>query len=311
MGGDEATDAGAFVLISDGRDRGRSLTAIQRGQAASAVFRQALLVRRARGLLPRRARGLREWPSSRPRSPRRGQPQASDMSEHVQRRFHRDRVGRDGQRVDHRLEVVGDSAGAVAVALVEAPDQLLHLRPHDVREDEDAAPPPSSRNGRSRSSFPAYSVRPVSSTIRLAWSSSVVACYTYWTFGISASCAMASGSRLSDALRDVVDDDRLVRLVGDRREVRHGAAHGRLVVVRRDDQVAVDSERLGLAGQMHRVRVEYVPVPATTEARSPTASTAAAKAAGAPRRSGSEPRRLFRLRRPRRSRCRRGRRRGA
>ena len=34
---------GAFVLISKyGRDRGRSLGAIQRGQAASAVFRQAL-----------------------------------------------------------------------------------------------------------------------------------------------------------------------------------------------------------------------------------------------------------------------------
>jgi hypothetical protein len=45
MGGVEATDAGSVRTdFKYGRDRGRSLAAIQRGQAASAVFRQALLL---------------------------------------------------------------------------------------------------------------------------------------------------------------------------------------------------------------------------------------------------------------------------
>ena len=80
-----------------------------------------------------------------------------------------------------------------------------------------------------------------------------------------------------DPLRDVVDDDRPVGGGRDRLGMSHDPARGRLVVVRRDDEEAVDAELVSLPGQWTECAVEYVPVPAITVARSPTASTAAAK----------------------------------
>ena len=94
----------------------------------------------------------------------------------------------------------------------------------------------------------------VSSRMRRAWPGSVVACLTAVTFGISASSASVSGSRFDDhSLRDVVDDDRAVGGVRDRAEVSHDPARGRLVVVRRDDEEAVDAELVSLPGEVYRV----------------------------------------------------------
>ena len=147
-------------------------------------------------------------------------------------------------------------ARALDVALAEAADQLLHLRPDDVGVDADAADAAEleeragsgrrrPRRGRGRS--PRRSCR--------AWSRSSFACLTAVTFGISASSTIVSGSMLSDdAARDVVDDDRLVGRRGDRLEVLDDPARRRLVVVRRDDEEAVDAELVRALGQVDRVR---------------------------------------------------------
>ena len=109
-----------------------------------------------------------------------------------------------------------------------------------------------------------------------AWSRSSFACLTAVTFSIFASSVIVSGSMLmTDAAGDVVDHHRPVGRGGDRLEVLDDPALGRLVVVRRDDEHAVDAELVRPLGQVHRCDVEYVPVPATTVAWSPTASSAA------------------------------------
>ena len=54
--------------------------------------------------------------------------------------------------------------------------------------------------------------------------------------------------------RDVVDDDRQVAGRGDRLEMRDDPALRRLVVVRRDDEEAVDAELVRPLGQVDRVR---------------------------------------------------------
>ena len=56
------------------------------------------------------------------------------------------------------------------------------------------------------------------------------------------------------AARDVVDDDRPVGGLGDRPEMRHDPALRRLVVVRRDDEEAVDAELVRALGEVDRVR---------------------------------------------------------
>ena len=57
-----------------------------------------------------------------------------------------------------------------------------------------------------------------------------------------------------DARRDVVEDDRPVGRGRDRLDVRHDAALRRPVVVRRDDEEAVDAERVRPLGEVDRVR---------------------------------------------------------
>ena len=83
------------------------------------------------------------------------------------------------------------------------------------------------------------------------------------------------GDEVHHPRRDVVVDDRLVRHGSDRLHVLDDPSRRRLVVVRRDDEEAVDAEPVCLLGQVDGVAVSYVPVPATTVARSFTVSTAA------------------------------------
>jgi hypothetical protein len=80
-----------------------------------------------------------------------------------------------------------------------------------------------------------------------------------------------------DATGDVVDDDGLVGVRGDLLNMADDRALRRLAVVRGDDEERVDAELVRLLCELRRVCVSFVPVPATTVARLPTASTAAAK----------------------------------
>ena len=136
--------------------------------------------------------------------------------------------------------------------------------------------PPSSRNGWSRCRRPRRG-RGRSRRCAAPASRSSCACLTAATVSISASRVIVSGSMLTTTrARDVVDDDRQVARRRDRLEVGDDAALRRLVVVRRDDE----ERRRRRARAPARVRctewaVEYVPVPATTVAASPTASIAA------------------------------------
>ncbi len=82
--------------------------------------------------------------------------------------------------------------------------------------------------------------------------------------------------RHAGAVRDVVEHHRQAGGVGDRGEVPQQAGLRRLVVVRRDHEQAVRAGLLGARAASSIVcRVSLVPTPATTLARSPTASTTA------------------------------------
>ena len=90
--------------------------------------------------------------------------------------------------------------------------------------------------------------------MRRAWSSSSVACLT----ALHGRDLRELDHRLrldvhDDPLRDVVDDDRPVAGRGDRLEVLDDPARRRLVVVRRDDEEAVDAELVRLLGEVHGV----------------------------------------------------------
>ena len=68
------------------------------------------------------------------------QPVAADLvAEQVQRRLDRDRVADHAQQLDRRHELAVERPCGLVLASVPEPDQLLHLRPDDVRVHADAA----------------------------------------------------------------------------------------------------------------------------------------------------------------------------
>src|SRR6266511_2812232 len=68
---------------------------------------------------------------------RQAQP-AHVVTEQVQRGLDGDRVRLHLEDLERRSRLLLQAAGSVEVALAEARDQLLHLRPHDVRVDANA-----------------------------------------------------------------------------------------------------------------------------------------------------------------------------
>src|SRR5581483_4695176 len=151
------------------------------------------------------------------------------VAEEVQRRLDRDRVRDDSQEVEGRRHLVVQAPRAVDVALLEAADHLLRLRPPDVRVDADAAD---------------------AAELQEREDQVVVA-------RIEVEAEAGDAARLldvdDDATRDVVDDDRLVGARGDLLEMADDRALRRLRVVRRDDEEAVDAELLRTLRQLRRV----------------------------------------------------------
>src|SRR5215210_8920903 len=61
------------------------------------------------------------------------------VPEQVQGGLDRDRVRRHAQQLDRGAELAVEAAGALGVTGLPEPDELLHLRPDDVRVHADAA----------------------------------------------------------------------------------------------------------------------------------------------------------------------------
>src|SRR5829696_3940550 len=68
------------------------------------------------------------------------QPVAADVvAEQVQRRLDRDRIAGDAKQLDRRRELAVERPRGFVLAGLPEPYELLHLRPHDVGVDADAA----------------------------------------------------------------------------------------------------------------------------------------------------------------------------
>ncbi len=152
------------------------------------------------------------------------------------------------------LELPVERARRLVLAGLPEPDQLLHLRPDDVRVHADPADAAELEERQDQVVVARVEVEPESRRCASPRARSSCACLTALTFSISAS----SRDRLRldvdhDAAGDVVDDDRLVRRRGDRLEVLDDPALRRLVVVRRHDRHASTPSSCASLGQVDRV----------------------------------------------------------
>jgi hypothetical protein len=175
------------------------------------------------------------------------------VAEHVQRGLDLDRPGNHAEQLVGRLELVIDPLRAVRVAVSEALDHLLHLRPDHVCVDADAA---------------------AAADLEERIDDVVVARIEVETelddpprlFGVRVRLLDRGhvrdlgerrhrvGLDVDDNPRgDVVDHHRPVRGARDRLEVRDDPARRRLVVVRRHDEHRVGAGLMCLLGQVDRV----------------------------------------------------------
>ena len=143
--------------------------------------------------------------------------------------------------------------GRLVLAGLPEPDELLHLRPDDMRVHADAADAAELEERQDQIVVAGVEVEArLHDVLRLR--EIVVGL-------LDRADVLDLGEprdRLGldvdhDAARDVVDDDRPVGRRRDRLEVRHDPALRRLRVVRRHDQEGVDAELVRLLGQVDRV----------------------------------------------------------
>src|SRR5580765_7843923 len=176
------------------------------------------------------------------------------MAKKIQRRLDRDRIDLDLKQLVSRLELLVDLARRVHVTLVEGPDHSLDLRPSDMRvytntadgteleerKDQDVVARVEREVG-----LPDDAPRLNEVVIRL----------------LDGPDAGDLGQLDDDlglevdghASRNVVDDDRPVADVGDRPEVLDDASGGGLVVIRRDDEESIYTERVRFPRQVDGV----------------------------------------------------------
>ena len=249
----------------------RSRRAGSRGPTPGAVIPRPA----GRGARARRARRSRSALGGRDQR----QPRLADReAEQLDRGLDRDRVDRHRERLvaaaTARRPAPGRARGRPRRTPRPAP---ACRRPATCEATQMPPQPPTSPNGSSRSSLPAYSARPPSTIApRLV---DVGGGLLDGDHVVDLGEAQQQLGRQvdDDPLRDVVDDDRQVAgHVGDRAEVAVDALGRRLRVVRRDDQERRRRRpRAPRASGAPSARVSYVPVVAITDARSPTSSTTA------------------------------------
>ena len=200
---------------------------------------------------------------------------ADVVAEQVQRGLDRDRIAGDANELDRRRELPVERTRAIVVARLPEPDELLHLWTDDVRVHADAADAAELEERQDEVVVARVEIeaelddpaRLLEIVVRLLHGADVL------DLG---ELRDRLGLEVDDhAARDVVDDDRPVRDGGDRLEVLDDPAHGRLAVVRVTIRKASTPSSCALFVRCTECSVEYVPVPATTVARSPTSSSAA------------------------------------
>ncbi len=157
------------------------------------------------------------------------------------------------EELDRGSELLVQRTRAIDIASTEALYELFHLRPHYMRVHANSAATPDAEEGEDQVVVAGEEVQ-----AQLHDPPCLIQVVVRLFDGADGRHLGKLGDRLrlevqDDASGDVVDDERTVGDTGHGLEVLDDPTHGRLVVVRRHDQEAVDADRMCALGEMNGV----------------------------------------------------------